>query len=291
LTEVDDPWTCASERRGLLLAALTGMARTVPLDVGYRLAELLSDGHRVLHPGRRRAVEGNLRVLVGDRDVKGLVGEVFRNYGRFLFEFIRGPELPELDYVLENREVLDRARARGRGVVLAVVHTGNWEIGGARLAASGVRVHAVAGTQLREAWTDELRRRQERIGVRILPPTGTAFREMPRILARNEVVALLIDGNLFRRGIPVPLCGHEVELPAGPARLAARTGAALVPAFSVRSPHGLRARFLDEVPVRDARPEAIRRATTELADRLGERLVEHPEQWMIFRRVIEARGS
>ena len=48
----------------MLLAALTGMARALPLDVGYRLAELLPDGHRALRPERRRAVEGNLRAIL-----------------------------------------------------------------------------------------------------------------------------------------------------------------------------------------------------------------------------------
>jgi len=272
----------------LLLAAFTGMARAVPLNVGYRVADLLSDGHRMLFPGRREAVEDNLRAIVGDGDVAGLASEVFRNYGRFLFEFLRGPEVPELDFAIEGREIFDRARERGRGVVLAIVHTGNWNIAGARLAgASGTRVHAVAGTQLLRAWTKELRDRQERIGVRILSADAGGIREMPRILARNEVVVLLVDGNLFRRGIPVPFCGHRVEMPVGPARLAARTGAALLPGFCVRSREGLRGRFLDEIPVPDDRPESIRRATETLAERLGERLTAHPEQWMIFRRFFE----
>lgn len=272
----------------MLLAAFSGMARAVPLNVGYRVADLLSDGHRMLFPGRREAVEGNLRAIVGDGDVAGLASEVFRNYGRFLFEFLRGPEVPELDFAIENREIFDRARERGRGVVLAIVHTGNWNIAGARLAgASGTRVHAVAGTQLLRAWTKELRDRQERIGVRILSADAGGVREMPRILARNEVVVLLVDGNLFRRGIPVLFCGHRVEMPVGPARLAARTGAALLPGFCVRSREGLEGRFLDEIPVPDDRPESIRRATETLAERLGQRLAAHPEQWMIFRRFFE----
>jgi KDO2-lipid IV(A) lauroyltransferase len=269
----------------LLLAAVTGVARAVPLDVGYRLADLFSDAHRVLSPRRRQAVEGNLRAIVGRRDVAGLAAEVFRNYGRFVFEFLRGPEVPELPFAIEEREIFDRAMARGRGVVLAIVHTGNWNIAGARLAvAGGTRVHAVAGTQLARSWSGELRSRQEQAGIRILPPETAAFREMPRILARNEVVALLVDGNLFRRGVPVPFCGQRATLPLGPARLAARTGAALLPGFCVRSAEGLRGSFLPEVRVADASPESIRRATEELGQKLGERLAQHPEQWMIFRR-------
>jgi len=272
----------------LLLAAVTGMARVVPLEVGYRVADLLSDAHRMLSPRRRAAVEGNLRAIVGRRDVAGLASEVFRNYGRFLFEFLRGPEVPELGFEIEGREIFDRARARGRGVVLAIVHTGNWNLAGARLAAAGgTRLHAVAGTQLLKAWTRELRSRQERIGVSIVPADAAGFRAMPKALARNEVVVLLVDGNVFRRGVQVPFCGHRVEMPVGPARLAARTGAALLPGFCVRSPEGLRGTFLPEVAVTGGSPYSVRRATEELADRLGERLAAHPEQWMMFRRFFD----
>jgi KDO2-lipid IV(A) lauroyltransferase len=104
------------------------------------------------------------------------------------------------------------------------------------------------------------------------------------ILRRNEVLALLCDGDLFRRGVEVPFCGRRVRLPAGPARLAARTGAALVPAYCLRDPAGgLVARFLPEVPVTATTEEAVRIATEKLAERLGRVVATHPGQWLIFR--------
>jgi len=273
----------------MLLAAVTGVARTVPLGAGYRIADLLSEGHRILFPGRRDAVEGNLRVLSGPGgDVRTLAAGVYRNYGRFLFEFLRGPEVLEVRHVFEGWDRLEAARARGRGVILTVLHTGNWGISGVRLARAGIPVHAVAGTQLTRGWTAELRRRQQADGIRILPPTLASWREIPRLLARNEALALLVDGNVWRRAWPVTLCGREARLPVGPARLAARTGAALVPAFCLRRRDGtLVARVLEEVTVAGESEPDLRRATQELAHRLEPVLRESPDQWLIFRRFFE----
>jgi KDO2-lipid IV(A) lauroyltransferase len=270
----------------LLLQALTAAAKALSLESGYRLADFLSSGHRRLFPCRRRAVGRNVAALRGgDDELTPLVRSVFRNYGRFLFEFLRGPAVPEVPVRFERLEVLETALARGRGAVVALLHTGNFEITGARLAAAnGARIHAVAATQLRGAWTEELRRRQEAAGIRILPPTHRSRREMVALLARNEILALLVDGDVFRRGIAVSFCGQAVSLPAGPARLAAVTGAALVPSYCLRLADGvLEQRFLDEVGVKDRSSASVCAATRELSVRLGEVLRAHPDQWMIFR--------
>lgn len=270
----------------MLLSAVTAVARAVPLDTGYRIADWISDGHRLLCAGRRRAVRGNLEVVLGEGgDASWATGEVFRNYGRFLFEFLRGPDVPEIPHEFERWEALEHALRRGRGVILAVLHTGNWEITGARLAEAGIPVHAVAGVQLRQPWTRELGRRQEAAGIRVLPPVLSSWRDLPRILARNEALALLVDGDVHRRALPVALCGRSVRLPVGPARLAAQTGAALLPMFCRRNPDGsLSARFLEEVPVRDGTPAAIRTATEEMARQLENVLRDLAGQWLIFRR-------
>ena len=263
----------------LLLAAVTGVCRTLPLATGYRLADLASRIHLGCCPGRRRAVEENLRLLLG-RPALPHVPAVFRNYGRFVFEWLRGPEGAECRF--HGWERLETARARGRGVVLAVPHTGNFEIAGSHAARdAGLPIHAVAGIQLRAAWTEELRRRQAESGLPILPPGFASWRRLPGLLAANEVVALLVDGNLFRGGLVVDAFGGRTTFPRGPAKLCARTGAALLPAYALRRPDGTHeARFLEEIPV-DAL--GVDGATNRLAEALAAVLREHPDQWMIFR--------
>lgn len=262
----------------MLLAAVTGVCRTLPLPLGYRLADCASVAHLRLFPRRRRAVEANLRALLGRPAPRAAAG-VFRNYGRFVFEWLRGPE--RADCRFEGWERLEAARARGRGVVLAVPHTGNFEVCGSRASRAGFPIHAVAGIQLVRRWTPELRRRQERTGLPILPPGIATWRRIPRLLADNGVVALLVDGDVFRGGLVVDDFGAPARLPLGPAKLCARTGAALLPAYALRDASGHHvARFLEEIPVADLGVEG---ATRELAARLAPVLRTHPDQWMIFR--------
>jgi KDO2-lipid IV(A) lauroyltransferase len=112
-----------------------------------------------------------------------------------------------------------------------------------------------------------------------------SWRDLPRILARNEALALLVDGDVHRRAHALELCGRPVRIPTGPARLAARTGAALIPMECRREPDGgLSARFLEEIPVADASPAAVETATEELARRLEKVLRDLAPQWLIFRR-------
>lgn len=267
----------------LLLAAVTGVCRTIPLATGYRLADLASALHRRAAPQRRRAVESNLRHLLGANPADGLVPAVFRSYGRFLFEWLRGPE--GLPCTFEGWERLEAARARGRGVVLVVPHTGNFEVAGAAATRAGFRIHAVAGIQLNARWTPELRRRQAAAGLPILPWSFATWRRLPDLLAANEVVALLADGDRFAGGLPVASFGATARFPLGPAKLCARTGAALLPAYAVRRADGTHAaRFLPAIPVTTL---GVRAATVRAADALAEVLREHPDQWMIFRRFHE----
>jgi KDO2-lipid IV(A) lauroyltransferase len=263
----------------LLLAAVTGVCRTLPLGTGYRLADFASRLHHALARGRRRAVAANLRILIG-RPGDLPVPTVFRNYGRFVFERLRGPERMA-PARLVGGDRLAAARARGRGVVLALPHTGNFEICGATAARLGFPIHAVAGVQMTRRWSSQIARRQASAGLPILSPGLSTWRRLPRMLARNEVLALVVDGDVYRGGHVVDAFGAPVRFPLGPAKLCARTGAALIPVYAVRTPGGGHvAHFLEEIPVAEL---GIVRATEVLAERLAAVLRDHPDQWMIFR--------
>lgn len=261
----------------MLLEAVTGVCRTIPLRTGYGLADFASAMHRTLAPRRRRAVAANLRVLVGS---PGDVPAVFRNYGRFVFERLRGAER-FAPATLVDAHRLEAARARGRGVVLALPHTGNFEICGATVARQGCPIHAVAGVQMTAHWSPGIARGQARAGLAILGPGFATGRRLTRLLAANEVVALLVDGDVYRGGQVVEAFGAPAQFPRGPAKLCARTGAALIPTIAIRTPDGRHvARFLEEIPVAEL---GVARATEELARRVAGVLREHSDQWMIFR--------
>jgi KDO2-lipid IV(A) lauroyltransferase len=115
-----------------------------------------------------------------------------------------------------------------------------------------------------------------------------------RVLRRNGLLALLIDRPVPGEGVKVEFFGKAVEVPAGPARLALATGAALVPvAFRRLDPEGKRIELVGDfsiVPCDEAGPDCVR-ALTQQAMRAQERFIrERPEQWYMFRKLWRTGG-
>ncbi len=184
------------------------------------------------------------------------------------------------------REALERALRRGRGVVLAASHTGNWELAALSLAARA-RVTIVAkALSVRgfELWSLRVRRAR---GIRVARPgrmLGPAF----RALGRGEIVALMIDQVPAREehGVAASFLGRPVLVDRAPAALAACTGATMLVTAARRAEGGGHVlSVLDALePPEDGRrawiEEASRRATGAL-----ERFVrEHPEDWLWLHR-------
>ncbi|MBZ0268739.1 lysophospholipid acyltransferase family protein [bacterium] len=269
----------------MLLAAVTGMARAVPLQTGYRFADACSEIHRWASPSRRRAVEANLRAL-GVGNPSAHTPAVYRNFGRSLFEFLRGPHLPEIPVRFDGWEHLQAALAKGRGAVVAAPHTGNWGQAAAEVTRLGHPVAAVAGIQLSRSWTPALRERQQAGGIHILPPTVASWRAMPRLLLEGQyVLALLVDGDVFRGGLECEVDGRGVRFPMGPAKLAIRTGAPLLTGWVLRDPDGgTRVGFGPEIEVDPGRPDEVARVTRVVLGEVLAHLRRHPDQWLLFRR-------
>jgi KDO2-lipid IV(A) lauroyltransferase len=225
----DALWTLASlalaAARLLPLAALRGLGRALGA-AAYRLA------------GRARAtaVANVARVYpaLESSARRDLVRASFVTLGGALGETVamlreedhRPPPLPVSD---EARAVLAAARDAGRGVVFVSAHLGPWE----RVAASLVRAGIPLTTIARESYDPRFSRLYERLraacGVRVIwrGSSGAATR-IVRTLRVGGVLGVPMD---LRSRVPCcasPFLGHEAPTPVGPARIALRTGAALV---------------------------------------------------------------
>ncbi len=277
----------------IALAALCGLARALPLRAGTGLGGAVAAAHGRLSPGRKKSALQNLQLLLPERSGHDRIAEeAIRHYGRFLVELLRGPDDPRARFEGHGLHLLDAALARGKGVVLAIPHMGNWEIAGAALAARGAPVTSVAGVQLRPSWTRAIRLERRRAGLHIVDASAQGLRALGDALARNEIVALHVDGDRFRGGVPVSLRGQSVTLPGGPARLALRHGAALLFGVCTRRADGRHVgRVIREIPIAPDAPDAVRRATQDLARALEDAIRDHPEQWVVFRPLVPVRDG
>jgi KDO2-lipid IV(A) lauroyltransferase len=166
-----------------------------------------------------------------------LVRGALRSYARYWRETFRLPGMnhreiyEHVDANMVNRSMIDEALDRGKGLVLALPHTANWDVSGIWLVGHSGRFTTVAERLRPESLFQRFVAYRESLGFEILPASGTdvsPYRLLIQRLRENRVVCLPADRDLSRRGIPVTFFGEETRMPAGPARLAAMTGATLL---------------------------------------------------------------
>jgi len=209
--------------RTLALAARA--AALTPPALDRPLAAALGRLWCAADPGRRRAVARNRRALAARFPLHA----PFASYVHALAGWLRLLALARPQVLaattVEGLEPLLEARAARRGTVLVAAHVGEWEWGAAALAARGLEVVAVAGTQMNPLWSPALARAKAQLGVEVV---GADAAKLARALGRGAVVALLVDGDLASARRDAALVGGRADLPLGPAKLSARTGARLV---------------------------------------------------------------
>jgi phosphatidylinositol dimannoside acyltransferase len=287
------PNSQAASRRWLVAWRLV---RKVPEPLAFGLGRAGGLLYHRLDRGRRQALEANLAQVLGPqtsrRRLARAVRRGFVSYGRYWVEAFRLEDLTAAEIRrrlrIQGREHIDAALAAGRGAIFASPHVGNWDAGGAWLAASGYAATAVV-ERLRPAELYERFARYRRaLGLELLPLDDGAetLRGMLRALRAGRLACLVCDRDLTGGGVPVRLFGATAQLPGGPASIALRTGAPLLPCavYHDRRPGHWRA--VVHPPLEPERTGDTRKDTQALTQRLAgefERLIAAaPTQWHVL---------
>jgi KDO2-lipid IV(A) lauroyltransferase len=136
---------------------------------------------------------------------------------------------------MEGFEPFADAAASGRGVVLLTGHLGNWEMGGAAIAARGVALDVVGKGMSNRRFQEDLFAARSRLGMRVIEMSD-ASREALRALAGGRVVAMLADQQAHRGGISLPFFGRPASTSRGAALFALRMEVPVFVAFCLRQP-------------------------------------------------------
>jgi lauroyl/myristoyl acyltransferase len=291
--------------RGAYLAYRAGadIARAVPPAVGTPIARTVSRAFTTLWPTKRRQVETNLvrasyGALAGPA-LRRAVARVFENYGRYWHELFRlrseiaAGKSMEDDFMSEGYEHIAAGARAGTGVVLALPHLGNWDAAGAWLSGRGHALTVVAEPveppELFEWFAGERRA----LGMEVVPLGPDATGAVLRALGQNQVVCLVCDRDLTGDGVPVELFGAPTTMPGGPALLALRTGAPLLPVAVYFREQGHTVRILPPLRVerQGSLRDDVRRVTQDLADRFEGLIAAAPEQWLVMQPVWPDNGT
>lgn len=269
---------------------LAGLSWEKADALGAGLGRLLSR----LMRSRYRMVRENIARAFPDRErawVRRTARAAFANFGRVLVEYLRH-SLMDGRFFAERVEVegldkLEAAYAQGKGVLVVAAHYGGWEPAMWKLAALGYPLHLIAKRvknkflNMRLVW---LRRAR---GVESHPAKDSAF-AVVRALKRGHVLVTVMDQHATgKAAVDSEFFGRPVRAPGSTARLAARYGCPVLPAYSQRiDPGRYRVVIGDPLPWVEAETdeEAIRRNTRNYLAALEEPIRRDPTQWFWLHR-------
>lgn len=287
-------------RRPQLLAASyhvgARILRAVPPGVRDAVAAPGGAAWYWLSPGQRRAALDNYAAALGrrptDPEVARVARRAFQNYGRMLMDFLLIASLTPDELVervtIDGLEHLDGALARGRGAIMAVPHMGSWDMAGAYAGAVGYPIAAVA-EKFPGSLNDAVLRTRQRFGMNVIMLGRSAIRAITDALRANHVVALLCDLEQGP-GVDVRFFGRHAIVPGGPAALALKTGAALIPACQYSVAPGRNHIHL-EPDLAVSEGDTKERLMQRVIGRFEEFIKERPDQWYAFRPMFRALGS
>lgn len=187
-----------------------------------------------------------------------------------------------LDSALARRAVVARAvaiDAYGGAPLLALPHSGNWDMAGMWL----VQRHGTFTTVAERLKPESLYQRfidyRESLGFEVLPLSGgerPPFEVLCERLRNNRVVCLMAERDLTRTGVEVDFFGEPTRMPVGPAKLAVETGAALLPTHCWFEGRGW---GFQVYPALDCTSGDVAAITQALADRFAQNIAAHPADW------------
>jgi KDO2-lipid IV(A) lauroyltransferase len=271
-----------------------GLSARVPPVVAYPLLDRIGDLIRLAAPGARAAVGANLEQVIGNRGrrhgraVRGVFRHTMRNY----YDTFRLPTMTDADIstfvALQGVERLDPILARGHGAILFSAHVSSVVVGAQALALAKrggtVVVEPVEPPEL----LDLMLRVRGSHGLTFTPLGPRLAIDLGATLRRNELAFLVVDRDLGGNGMLSAFFGRETRLPIGPALLAIRTGAPIVPTYVRRRRDGRLNGMVGE-PLTIERTGNLRtdlaRITRQVTSRLEYHIGRYPEQWTVLQRV------
>lgn len=240
----------------------------------------------------RRRMEENVAQALGAEISKrsqrrALIWEAWKNFARGMLETCAAMHFSKervmSTIALSGEEHLKRALAKGKGVLALSAHLGTFTMIGARLAAGGYPFSVVVKHPGDDQFARLIDDYRAQLGMQTIAakPRREAVRGILKALRQNRIVLVIAD-EFKSGGVMVDFLGQRLPAPRGPATLALRTGAVVLPMFATRQVDGsLRLSIGPQIqPVELDDLEQSVAATTALFTRhLEQAIRQQPDQW------------
>ena len=229
----------------LLYRSLSWLGPLLPTKSGRSAYESAGRLFFRLASGVRATVAANQAQVLGrpvdDPLVQASTREAFALYGRYWFDtfnVLGWSDERVMDWFrFEGAEHVEKGLADGKGVVIALPHTGNWDVGGRAMGLRVAPVVSVAEHLKPDRLFELFLEHRRQLGMEIIDLSSDHVgRQLTQRLEQNRIVALVADRDLSGGGVEVEMFGRTRRMPAGPALLALSSGAPLLsgPTYTTR---------------------------------------------------------
>jgi len=274
----------------LALGVLKSLEWT-PLPLAHVLARIYTRLLDLAIPRLRQVAFRNLALALPQANHRQIVDGVFRSIARLLVTFARFPSIGRDNLArwirLEGGEHVADAIRQGRGVLFATAHLGNWELSAYAHALLASPMNVIV-RPLDNPLIDALVERRRALSGNRLVLKKDFARVILKALAANEAVGILIDQNAsLENGVFIDFFGIPACAASGFAKLAAHSGAAVIPGFALWSEKERRYVLRFYPPLTISGDAA--RDTQLLQSSLEEVIRAYPDQWLWIHRRWKTR--
>ena len=269
------------------------IVRVLPHTWAYGLFERLAtylvgkDGKGV------QRLRSNLRRIkphLNEAELEVLLGQAMSSYLRYWCDTFRIQDWStsqiQSSVTLTRGELLLDPMREGRGVVIALPHSGNWDHAGAYFCSLGIPLVTVAERLKPEALFQRFLRYRQAMGFEVLSIDSRSFATLIKRAREKRLIALVADRDLSASGVDVNFFGFPARMPAGPALLAIKTGIPLVVAHVSYTQNGIHIEFTSvDVSEDGSESERVAQMTQRMASLFEKGIAAHPQDWHMLQRI------
>lgn len=214
----------------------------IPLRVALAIASAIGSFVFYILPRYRNLTIDNLKTAFGaektDDEIKNIAKRVFQNLGKNAVELVNLPKFNKrrMDKFVRfrNRERLDKAYEKGKGIIVLTAHFGSWELMAAALRENNCPGVTIGRRIYFHKYDDFLNKLRKSRDVEVIYRDESP-RKMLKTLKKNWIVGIVADQDVDSvDGVFVNFFGRQAYTPTGPVALARASGAVLLPVFIIR---------------------------------------------------------
>jgi KDO2-lipid IV(A) lauroyltransferase len=269
------------------------IVRKLPENSAYKLFAFL--GREVARRNGRsvQRLRSNLARVqphLNSNELEILVYQAMGSYMRYWCDTFRiqdwSKERVHQTVTTTNEHLLIDPMRDGRGVIITLPHSGNWDHAGAYFCSLGIPLVTVAEKLEPEALFRKFLQHRESMGFEVLALDNRSFATLMKRAREKRLIALVADRDLSLSGIDVDFFGFPARMPAGPVLIHIKTGIPLVAAHVSYTETGIHVEFNSvDVPTSGTDEERIAAGVQATADLFEKGIKKYPEDWHMLQRI------